>query len=269
MKFFYNGLLTRLLSLLLVCSIVSAPLGSAANARFISPDTWDPTVPGVGTNRYSYSENDPINKSDPNGHSVSPDVSSYGSEGTGGDNGKTTEQSEQSKAVTDAADTRVNERDSDKKETETPSTPVAVVIERGKEPQPIEAIGRGGPGGPSRGGGGGGAPSSGSVPGTNAPRTIQEPNITDKYQRPSGATTKAQRESVQGKPCVDCGTTTKRQVADHKEPLVQEYYRSGTIDQKNMKSIDAIQPQCPTCSAKQGGMLRGFSMEMKRAFGLE
>ncbi|PSJ51076.1 hypothetical protein [Kumtagia ephedrae] len=37
-------------------------------ARFISPDDWDPTLPGVGTNRYAYSQNDPINKSDPNGH---------------------------------------------------------------------------------------------------------------------------------------------------------------------------------------------------------
>jgi len=38
-------------------------------ARFVSPDDWDPTQEGVGTNRYAYSENDPINKSDPNGHS--------------------------------------------------------------------------------------------------------------------------------------------------------------------------------------------------------
>jgi RHS repeat-associated protein len=37
-------------------------------ARFVSPDWWDPNKPGVGTNRYSYSENDPVNKSDPNGH---------------------------------------------------------------------------------------------------------------------------------------------------------------------------------------------------------
>ncbi|WP_425402314.1 RHS repeat-associated core domain-containing protein [Inquilinus limosus] len=36
--------------------------------RFISPDWWDPTQPGVGTNRYAYSGNDPINKSDPTGH---------------------------------------------------------------------------------------------------------------------------------------------------------------------------------------------------------
>jgi len=39
-------------------------------ARFIQPDTWDPTLPGVGTNRYGYSFNDPVNKSDPNGHSA-------------------------------------------------------------------------------------------------------------------------------------------------------------------------------------------------------
>lgn len=36
--------------------------------RFISPDDWDPIKDGVGTNRYSYAEGDPINKSDPNGH---------------------------------------------------------------------------------------------------------------------------------------------------------------------------------------------------------
>ena len=37
--------------------------------RFISPDDWDPTLAGVGTNRYAYAQNDPINGSDPNGHS--------------------------------------------------------------------------------------------------------------------------------------------------------------------------------------------------------
>ncbi|RVP95263.1 RHS repeat-associated core domain-containing protein, partial [Sinorhizobium meliloti] len=36
--------------------------------RFISPDSWSPTIEGVGTNRYAYAANDPINKSDPNGH---------------------------------------------------------------------------------------------------------------------------------------------------------------------------------------------------------
>ncbi|WP_027992004.1 RHS repeat-associated core domain-containing protein [Sinorhizobium meliloti] len=36
--------------------------------RFISPDDWNPTLMGVGTNRYAYAANDPINRSDPNGH---------------------------------------------------------------------------------------------------------------------------------------------------------------------------------------------------------
>ncbi|MGH0346508.1 RHS repeat-associated core domain-containing protein [Sinorhizobium meliloti] len=38
--------------------------------RFISPDDWSPTLDGVGTNRYAYAANDPINKSDPNGHNA-------------------------------------------------------------------------------------------------------------------------------------------------------------------------------------------------------
>jgi RHS repeat-associated protein len=39
-----------------------------AIGRFVSPDWWDPNKPGVGTNRYAYSDNDPVNKSDPSGH---------------------------------------------------------------------------------------------------------------------------------------------------------------------------------------------------------
>jgi RHS repeat-associated protein len=38
--------------------------------RFISPDDWDPTMPGVGTNRYAYAGTDPVNKSDNNGHAI-------------------------------------------------------------------------------------------------------------------------------------------------------------------------------------------------------
>ncbi len=40
----------------------------AGLGRFPSPDDWDPTLAGVGTNRYAYAGNDPVNKSDPNGH---------------------------------------------------------------------------------------------------------------------------------------------------------------------------------------------------------
>jgi len=36
--------------------------------RFLSPDWWDVSDPGVGTDRYGYSLGDPVNKSDPNGH---------------------------------------------------------------------------------------------------------------------------------------------------------------------------------------------------------
>jgi hypothetical protein len=38
--------------------------------RFISPDDWDPTKEGVGTNRYAYAGNDPVNLSDPGGHTT-------------------------------------------------------------------------------------------------------------------------------------------------------------------------------------------------------
>jgi hypothetical protein len=47
---------------------------------FISPDDWDPVIAGVGTNRYAYAENDPVNKSDANGHRVD-DYNEIGSEG--------------------------------------------------------------------------------------------------------------------------------------------------------------------------------------------
>lgn len=35
---------------------------------FIQPDWWEVTKAGVGTNPYSYSFGDPVNKSDPSGH---------------------------------------------------------------------------------------------------------------------------------------------------------------------------------------------------------
>jgi hypothetical protein len=65
-----KSILARVTSLMLVTCMMAVSFNSTANARFISPDDWDPTKPGVGTNRYAYSENDPINKSDPNGHTT-------------------------------------------------------------------------------------------------------------------------------------------------------------------------------------------------------
>jgi hypothetical protein len=48
---------------------IFAILASQASAMFIQPDWFDPTAPGVGTNRYAYSHNDPINRLDPEGNS--------------------------------------------------------------------------------------------------------------------------------------------------------------------------------------------------------
>jgi hypothetical protein len=45
-------------------------------ARFLTPDTFDPWEQGVDFNRYAYSQDDPINGSDPNGHTMS---SAFGS----------------------------------------------------------------------------------------------------------------------------------------------------------------------------------------------
>jgi hypothetical protein len=83
-------------------------------------------------------------------------------------------------------------------------------------------------------------------------------DITVAYKRPTGATTKAQRDFVQGQPCVDCGAVTSRQFADHKTALVKEYYETGKIDMQRMKSLDAVQSQCPTCSARQGAWFRAL-----------
>ena len=47
---------------------------SPGDGRFISPDDWDPTMAGVGTNRYAYAGNDPVNKSDANGHGWIADI---------------------------------------------------------------------------------------------------------------------------------------------------------------------------------------------------
>jgi RHS repeat-associated protein len=66
-----------------------------ALGRYPSPDDRDPTQPGVGTNRYAYAGNDPVNKADPNGHnwlsdavsSIANAVSNFFGGGGGGNGG--------------------------------------------------------------------------------------------------------------------------------------------------------------------------------------
>jgi hypothetical protein len=84
------------------------------------------------------------------------------------------------------------------------------------------------------------------------------------YKRPDHATTPAQRASVQGKPCVDCKKVGPVQHADHKKPLVEEHYETGTIDLVNMRSLNAVQPQCSGCSGAQGQRLRLYSIEQRK-----
>jgi hypothetical protein len=45
-----------------------ATFASQASAMWFQPDWLDPTMQGVGTNRYAYSANDPINKFDVTGN---------------------------------------------------------------------------------------------------------------------------------------------------------------------------------------------------------
>jgi RHS repeat-associated protein len=95
------------------------------------------------------------------------------------------------------------------------------------------------------------------------------PEIVKPYKRPSGATTAEQRASVQGKPCIDCGKITPKQVADHKNPLVKEYYETGAVDRTQMRDIKSVQPQCPTCSARQGATMSRYSRQMKKELDLD
>jgi RHS repeat-associated protein len=92
-------------------------------------------------------------------------------------------------------------------------------------------------------------------------------NVEKPYVRPSGATTKAQREVVNkpGAVCVTCGKTDTKMAADHKDPLVIEYYTKGSNDLTKMHSTNSVQPQCLSCSSQQGGFLSNLSKQIKQA----
>ncbi|TXT25035.1 MAG: RHS repeat-associated core domain-containing protein [Rhodocyclaceae bacterium] len=91
-------------------------------------------------------------------------------------------------------------------------------------------------------------------------------SVSSPYVRPIG-TTAGQRTSVQGQPCVDCGAITSKQVADHIDPLVVQYYREGAVNIEQQSSVGAVQAHCPTCSAIQGGQLGAFGKSMLKYFG--
>lgn len=104
-----------------------------------------------------------------------------------------------------------------------------------------------------------GVPEEGFVP--NA-------KVTEPYVRPSVlGRTADQKAAVQGKPCVECGALSKNQVADHKDPLVVQHYREGKVNVEQQRSVGAVQPHCPQCSARQGGYLSAFSRTMRELFG--
>ncbi|MEN6293935.1 MAG: hypothetical protein ABFD07_18200 [Methanobacterium sp.] len=79
------------------------------------------------------------------------------------------------------------------------------------------------------------------------------------YARPNNATTTAQRAFVQGQPCINCGQVADIMVANHRVPLVVEYYQNGSINTSYMQNLNAVEPQCPTCSATSGAYLSHFS----------
>jgi RHS repeat-associated protein len=250
--------------------------------RFISPDDWDPTLPGVGTNRYAYAGNDPINKSDPNGHlwSESPGKDFLGGgDGMGGGGGGLGLGSlgESLSRQTTLADTGLSSAD-DALEHEWEEEKMFQVAAGDRDIQgyindriraslkaaAIKRIEAGTP-----------RPGDYKLVGGRSEyglegKVFHTPTIIDRpYARPPNATTRQQRKSVQGQPCVECGTITPTQRANHKQPLVEEYYQTGAIDQAKMRSVNAVEPHCPTCSAREGGFLSHFSKTMKELFGLD
>ena len=88
------------------------------------------------------------------------------------------------------------------------------------------------------------------------------------YKRPSGATTPEQRQSVQGQPCARCGEPADKMFAGHKKALVEEHYETGTIDRMRMRSKDAVQAECPSCSGREGAQLKQYSLKKKRELGI-
>lgn len=63
-----GDMVTRLLMTAIAAMMLCLCLAAPSHARFLQPDNWDPWLAGVDINRYAYGNNDPVNRSDPNGH---------------------------------------------------------------------------------------------------------------------------------------------------------------------------------------------------------
>ncbi|BCJ52810.1 hypothetical protein Asp14428_42850 [Actinoplanes sp. NBRC 14428] len=57
-------------------------------------------------------------------------------------------------------------------------------------------------------------------------------------------------------------------IADHKVPLVVEWYQNFRINLTRARSVEAVQPQCKPCSDAQGGQMSAYGQRAARAFGL-
>lgn len=94
-------------------------------------------------------------------------------------------------------------------------------------------------------------------------------NVASPYKRDSACGPNAvQTTSVQCVPCVVCGTVAPKMVADHKDALVVEYYRTETNDVTIQSSVGSVQSHCPVRSRRQGGMASAFSKCMKGKLGI-
>jgi RHS repeat-associated protein len=254
---------------------------------FLSPDTWDPTLPGVDINRYAYAGNDPVNGSDRNGHHYVSNGNRDGWQDRGGEwhnhgDGSRGDISRQYQeygyyrrtgygpepgttadffaahgtaarktlnntivGVKDAADWLNSKVTGDPRydysnEYQAPNSQTEASLMSANN----DVIA--------------------SVPGVKFKGIPNKSPLNSPYKRPAGATTPEQRAAQQGLPCMTCQSTTSPMIANHKTPLVKEYYSTGRVDLAKARTLGAVGPHCPTCSAREGAAMSRWSQEMRR-----
>jgi RHS repeat-associated protein len=249
--------------------------------RFLSPDTWDPILAGVDVNRYAYANNDPVNMSDRNGHSSQSEEETRAKEearkkkaqeekiklehenyaylrrtgyGAPPDGTLDTLKAQATGAVKGVRNLAVGTADALNWASSKLGGPQADLDGYYSEPKnAIEAASAG-------------ATQSAvlSLPGSGYKGIQNKSPLQSPYKRPSGATTVEQRLAQQGLPCDTCGSMSPKMVANHKTALVKEYYSTGRVDLAKARSISAVGPHCPACSAKEGAAMAAFSVKMRQ-----